>query len=126
MHQPQLLDLLDGVEVQTSRNSELSVYSSTADKKYNKLLMMSNVTSYSQRQVLHACPRKYQLSMHRAGDRTPALDAGSVNLDFTFGHAVGAGVQSYLLTRDLDKSLFNAFMAWRAPFADRKVKGSKS
>ena len=121
--QSEVDSLLDGLIVQTS--SELSVYSNTADKKYDRLLRCWNVTSYSQRQTLHTCARKYQLIMHEAADPTPSLEQ-KVNLDFTFGHAVGAGVQSWLLTGDLEKATFNSLMAWRAPFDERLDKKRKS
>ncbi len=49
-----------------------------------------------------------------------------INVDFTFGHAVGAGVQSWLLDKDLTKASFNAFMAWRAPFEERVLRKKKS
>ena len=121
------LDLLDGITVQTSASLERDglIYSSTADKAYSRLMRMWNVTSYSQLQQLHACPRKYQLSMMKAllGEREIEQ---TVNVDFTFGHAVGAGVQSYLLDGDLVKASFNALMAWRAPFTERVTRKRKS
>jgi hypothetical protein len=121
------LDLLDGIEVQTSASLEKEslIYSSTADKAYSRLMKMVNVTSYSQLQLLHSCPRKYQLSMHKAMSNSRTIEQ-TVNVDFTFGHAVGAGVQSYLLDADIVKASFNAFMAWRAPFTERVQKKKKS
>lgn len=89
---------------------ELS-YKDTSDKSYNQLQSHVNVTSYSILQELHSCPRKYQLIKARAasgGSQRP-------NVDFAYGHAVGAGVQSWLITRDLDVALFNAFLAWNIP-----------
>jgi hypothetical protein len=119
----QLDELLDGVVIQTS--ADLSVYSSTADKKYDQLMKCWNVTSYSQRQLLHACPRKYQLAMHEAAQAEEKLPQ-EPNLDFTFGHAVGAGVQSWLLDGNLAAATLNAMMAWRAPFDARSPKKRKS
>lgn len=84
-----------------------------------------NVTSYSQLSLLHACPREYQLSMHRAMEEG-AREITIPNLDFCFGHAVGAGAQNWLLTKDLDIAGFNACMSWRADLSDRKDKAKKS
>jgi len=121
------LDLLDGVTIQTSAelDKQALIYSSTADKQYSRLMRLWNVTSYSQLQQLHSCPRKYQLSMYRAALGTRGINE-VVNLHFTYGHAVGAGVQSFLMDGDINKAILNAFMAWRAPFTDRHQKAKKS
>lgn len=100
-------------------------FKATADKKYDNLLKYRNVTSYSQRLILHACPRKYQLAMHRANQEGESELAGT-NLDFAFGHAVGAGVQNWLLTKSLAKAGLNASLAWSAGFHDRKDRAKKS
>ena len=63
--------------------------------------------SYSSLLTLHACPRKYELSKLA---RDKASDSRSVT--FAFGHAVGAGIQSYLLDQDLDKAILAAFLAY--------------
>ena len=100
------LDKLSSIELQIS-------YADTTDKDYAKLQSFINTTSYSMLGELHACPRKLQLIKSRA------LKAGHVpqNVDFAYGHAVGAGIQSYLATGgNLDMALFNTFLAWRIPF----------
>lgn len=101
------LSKLEKVELLTP---ELS-YKSTSDKSYNVLQSFVNTTSYSILQELHSCPRKYQLIKSRAAS------GGSqrANVDFAYGHAVGAGIQSWLINRDLDIALFNAFLAWNIP-----------
>lgn len=98
-------------------------FTKTSQKKYDALLRYKNVTSYSQRQLLHACPRKYQLAMYRAQQAAETL---TINLDFAFGHAVGAGAQNYLLTGDVTAAQFNSTLAWSAGLEDRKDRSKKS
>lgn len=96
-----------------------TVASLTAEKDYDALQAYPNTTSYSALQNLHACPRKFQLSKARAASR----GARPVNLDFAFGHAVGAGIQAWQVARmnsdpetAMDIALLNAMLAWKAPF----------
>lgn len=112
------LALLDGHTTDTT-------YGLTSNKDYHKLVMYRNVTSYSQLLDLHACPRRFHLNKHYAGQ-------GDVedNVDFLFGHAVGAGVQSLWTLENpeenLHVALFNSFMAWNGPFDLRIAKKKKS
>lgn len=81
----------------------------TTKKDYRAAYIYVNVTSYSQRNdSLHDCPRKYQIL------KQPAVTSGFdiTNVDFIFGHSVGAGIQTYLATRSRDAALFSAFLAW--------------
>jgi hypothetical protein len=88
-------------------------FSETSDKEYQKLQQYQNVTSYSTLDILHACPRKFQLVKARAASG----QSGANNVDFAFGHAVGAGVQAWLASGgDMSAAMFNSFMAWRIPF----------
>ncbi len=48
-----------------------------------------------------------------------------LNVDFSFGHAVGSGIQNYLITGDLTKALFACVMAWTAGFHASILKKSK-
>lgn len=62
--------------------------------------------SYSTLELLHSCERKYQLEK---------LLAGSERRDsehFSFGHAFGAGVASYLIDQDRDKAIFACWIAY--------------
>lgn len=97
-------------------------FQSTAQKDYTTLQSFCNVTSYSMLSNLHACPRKYQLIKARA----LRGEGGLSNVDFAYGHAVGAGVQAWLMSGDLNAALFNAFMAWRIPFAAGIPKKNKT
>lgn len=105
--------------------TDLDTYSSTADKAYDNLLRYHNVTSYSQLGILHRCPRKFQLAKYKAAESKRA-SFDLPNLDFCFGHAVGAGSQNYLLSKNITTALFNAMMAWRADLTARWDKKKKS
>jgi Holliday junction resolvase-like predicted endonuclease len=121
MQNDEAFDLLASVDV----TDTITTYGSTADKAYDNLLRYHNVTSYSQRSILHRCPRKFQLAKYRAAEDN-SRDFALPNLHFCFGHAVGAGAQNYLLTKDLNQAIFNGMMAWRADFTERWDKKKKS
>jgi hypothetical protein len=76
---------------------------------YNKLVAHGNLTTYSTVDILHACPRKYQIKKLQAASGT----SDRINsATFAFGHAVGAGVATYDATRDLRSAIWEAFLAW--------------
>lgn len=94
----------------------------TTDKDYRRIVAFDNVTSYSQLLDLHACPRYFQLA--KAEAKQPKLEEeGQSNLDFAFGHSVGAGIQTLFATRDLDAGLFAAFISWKADYFADNGKG---
>ena len=78
--------------------------------RYHELVALQNVSSYSTQQKLFSCPREYQLSKMEA-DLQGDQDKES-NVDFAFGHAVGAGVAEYDKSQDLKKAYWAAFLAW--------------
>jgi len=94
-------------------------------QNYARLVAYQNVTSYSMQQTLHRCPREFQLSKLKAhaeleGDYQEDIfykerAEEEMPLHFSFGHAVGAGIATYDQTRDLDKAIFSAFLAWTSP-----------
>lgn len=98
---------------------------STSSKTYRKLIASENATSYSKLAQLHSCPRKYELDQLEANSKSSGIeieeDAATINLDFAFGHAVGAGIQTYATTRSLVASQFAAFIAWKAPWEAEKL-----
>ena len=96
------------------------ISANTADKAYRKLTASSNVTSYSLLTNLHKCPRLFELDKLQANS-TIVVDSGIVNLDFAFGHAVGAGIQTFAVTKNLVAAQLAAFLAWRAPHDAEKV-----
>ena len=67
--------------------------------------------SYSSRLTLHSCPRKFQLDRLNATVQETEEDIpGSVT--FSFGHAVGIGVQSLFVTGSLDTAIWDTFLGW--------------
>lgn len=99
------------------------ISAATSDKAYRKLVASSNVTSYSKLGGLHNCPRYYELEEYEANSPIAQAMAGirEPNLDFCFGHAVGAGIQTYAATRSLVAAQFAAFLAWKAPWDAEKI-----
>lgn len=78
--------------------------------------------SYSSALDFHACPRFYQLSRLEAERQVDFQE----NVTFAYGHAVGEGIQQYLITRSLSKALFSAFLFWDTDYADVDEKRAKS
>ena len=98
------------------------ISANTSDKAYRRLTSHGNVTSYSLLSMLHECPRKYELEKLQANvSGQVVLDDLLPNLDFAYGHAVGAGIQTYAATGDLTASIFAAMMAWKAPWDAEKL-----
>jgi hypothetical protein len=94
-----------------------TIAGTTVDKEYRILTSKGNCTSHSKLQTLHKCPRLYELEMLKANSGSSAIaDDGIINLDFTFGHAVGAGIQTYGATKSLQAAQFAAFISWRADY----------
>lgn len=116
---PQGYDFLNG-DIGAEIAEAKRISANTADKAYRKLTASANVTSYSLLTNLHKCPRLFELDKLQANSEL-VLDAGPANLDFAFGHAVGAGIQTYAATKNLIAAQFAAFLAWRAPFDAEKV-----
>jgi len=81
---------------------------------YRDLVAFGNVTSYSMQQLLHTCPRLFQLQKLEAAMHQESIGdyLEEDNVDFAFGHAVGAGVATFDETRDLEKAIWAAFLAW--------------
>jgi len=96
--------------------------SKVADKEYALLQRLGNVTSYSMLESLHRCPRLFQLSKVKALLSPESLP----NIDFVFGHAVGAGIATWVATKDMDEALLQAMLAWKAPFELALEKKKKS
>ena len=94
--------------------------------KYKQLQAFQNVTSYSMQQTLHECPRKFQLSKLQADLDVDREVERESNVDFAFGHAVGAGVAIYDQTKDIKQAIFAAFLSWNIDlFADSLDSGRK-
>lgn len=111
-----------------------AISGSTSDKEYRKLVAHLNATSYSKLGLLHECPRKYELTMLESNGACIELETelgeivdtepAQVNLHFAYGHAVGAGIQTFATTGNLVSAQWAAFLAWKAPwdaeFLDKK------
>jgi hypothetical protein len=102
-----------------------AISASTSDKSYRRLTALSNVTSFSKFEGLHACPRLFELEGLKAaretGAEAPATETVQTNLDFAFGHAVGAGIQTLATTNNLQAGQLAAFLAWKAPYDAEKL-----
>lgn len=86
---------------------------------YQLLVALPNVTSYSMQQTLHACPRKFALAKLKAANNL--REEREVNVTFAFGHAVGAGVAEFDATLDLDKAIWQAFLAWKTDLLEVEI-----
>jgi hypothetical protein len=90
---------------------------------YNQLVAHGNLTTYSTADILHSCPRKYQIKKLQAEAGT----SDRINSPtFAFGHAVGAGVAVYDQTQDMNQATWAAFLAWDIDLfsEERKAKGA--
>lgn len=98
-----------------------AISATTVDKAYRLLTSHENVTSYSLLSGLHECPRRYELDKYQANHPGSVEQAELVNLDFAYGHAVGAGIQTYAATGSVEAAIFAAMLAWKAPWDAEKV-----
>lgn len=98
-----------------------AIAGATSNKAYRRLTSAGNVTTYSMLGLLHSCPRKFELEKYKANSPSAEIDTGTVNLDFAFGHAVGAGIQTYAATGNLTAALLATWLSWRAPYDAEKT-----
>lgn len=105
----------------SSQAEAIAIAGTTADKAYRKLTSAGNVTTYSLLSLLHICPRKYELEKYKANNPAAEINIEVVNLDFAFGHAVGAGIQTFAATNNLTAALLACWLAWKAPWDAEKV-----
>jgi len=107
----QLLENLLNSEVDSGSSGASNLGVTHKRTNYRDLAKYQNVLSYSMEQTLQNCPRKFKLMKLRADceDGEPDMEP---NVDFAFGHAVGAGVAEFDRTRDVSKAIFAAFLAW--------------
>jgi len=85
----------------------------TTDKEYLQLQQYRNVISNSILSGLHACPRRLINEKTIAFDNVE-LTTANTNVDFVYGHSVGAGVQTLFAYERIDYALYAAFLSWRA------------
>lgn len=118
------LELLGGIDV--IKDDPVTTFGDTTNKGYHKLVRYYNVTSYSQMETLHRCPRKLLMKKLVAAGVEEDPTFSSENLHFVFGHAVGAGVQNYVIHKNKNLAALNTFLGWRAPLQDALPKKRKS
>ena len=90
---------------------------------YDQLTAHRNLMTYSTSDILHSCPRKYQIKKLQAEAGTSQRMNSPT---FAFGHAVGAGVAVYDQTQDLRQSIWAAFLAWDIDLFLEERKASRS
>src|SRR5476651_76310 len=61
---------------------------------------------------LHACPRLYEIYKLSPQDQTEE----ERNVDTTFGHAVGSGVQNYFATGSRNSAILATYLSWDIDF----------
>lgn len=83
--------------------------------------------SHSSRSLLHSCPRKYQLYRQQAkqADTGDVLDLEQ-RVTFSYGHAVGIGVQSALEGKSESQCLIDTLIGWDTDLAENTPRQNKS
>ena len=85
------------------------------DPRYTRL-------SYSTEALLHSCPRKFQLKCLEA---ERAQDP-STSVTFAYGSTVGLGIAEFMISRDLEETLFKMFLEWDIDYLAENPKQKKS
>ena len=106
------LSLEDIQSLKASGNKVALLAGETTDKEYAALQKHRNVLSYSILQSMHSCSRRLILEKLQASSREQSGVDRTPNIDFVFGHAVGAGAQSFLATNNLESALYATFISW--------------
>lgn len=81
--------------------------------------------SHSGLETLKTCPRKFQIDKCQDPNKE-RIESVNSKVHKAFGHAFGAGVQTFFVTNDRDKALFAAFMAWDTDLFHCIEKSNKS
>lgn len=96
-------------------NNVAALAGETTDKAYRQLSRNRNVLSHSILSGLHSCARRLVLEKISANAAVELSIPEPVNIDFVFGHSVGAGVQALFAFENLASALYAALLSWRAP-----------
>lgn len=73
--------------------------------------------SYSSLELLHTCERKFELTKLLASEQEPEDSE-----HFSFGHAFGTGVATYLITQNQEEALYQSWLAyWPIVESDKKT-----
>lgn len=81
--------------------------------------------SYSSLLTLHSCPRKYQLYKLQSKQMEGLADNQS-DLTFSFGHAVGEGIQEILQGKSEEEVIWNLYLQWDVELFEVNEKQNKS
>lgn len=80
--------------------------------------------SYSSRNLLRKCPRKFQLYKLRSTHR--AEESLKTSITFAFGHLVGAAIQQSFQSVPDEKIIWDQFLAWKPDLFAEDEKTNKS
>lgn len=80
--------------------------------------------SYSSRNTLHKCSRKFQL--YRLNSKAEEVVDGNQTLTFAYGHCVGKGVQDIFEGKTLQQIIWGAFIEWDTDLLYENPKQNKS
>lgn len=96
-----------------------------ATAKYSLRVYMANAAnlSFSALDHFERCPRKFELDKLTTKLEKEGLET---NAHFVYGHALAAGVQSYLAFQDKEKALTALVFAWNADLLLEDEKTNKS
>jgi hypothetical protein len=110
------LSAADVASLRKCGNNVASLAGETTDKSYRQLARHRNVLSHSILAGFHSCPRRGLLEKIQANISAELQVEPAPNLDFVFGHAVGAGAQALFAFDDLPSALYATFLSWHADF----------
>jgi len=114
---------LNSSQVSALDSKNKSVHMTTPEgMSYRQQVAAINCLSYSTQSTLHTCPRRFLLEKLTAANSSDSTD----NIDFLFGHAVGAGIQNFLLTRSVDAAIWDAMLSWRGDLLIEHPKKGKN
>lgn len=105
----------------TTSTALSKLLTTTTPVGYREQLKAINFISYSTRLTLHSCPRRFLLDKV-----TASPEEQDDNPDFLYGHAVAAGVQSFIAFGDKERALLDCFLAWNGSLDTVKEKSKKS
>lgn len=117
-------NLLDDCPEYLSHNSEPTELVTLSEGEIDPRLKL---LSHSSRTTLHKCPRRYQL--YRLSSDQISLSAEKETeqgVTFSYGHAVGAGIQAALEGLPSDRIYLTTFLAWDSDLLDSNPKKKKS
>lgn len=98
----------------------------TSKKNYSEIYRFINFTSHSSLNVLHDCARSWKFTKMIRSETGLASSFENGNVDFAFGHSVGAGIQAYIVSGNRNAALFAAFLAWNIDLNLEHEKKKKS